>query len=343
MSETKGLSKPQITKIQDYLGKLHNIVNTVTVNPETKAGENYSSFKDLLTDVNSEIKQTGNSIWQASQGLNPAQATRYSKVLSVIKGQMKTAEYAHLDAISAGDEMKEGLGTYLKNIDQKYGEEINPLNSIKKIFGIDKEVGEKGFKEADQAVNSILSPSNTEKLNTAMQYLDNGGKESLGKAIISKIIDASATSTTTKGIKTLDNIKIGQLSNNMEKYRDQLTSVLGQDKMNQFDDWLTGAKKARLQNVNITDELNTSGTGFVAAVQSMLRLGTEMGIGSGLLTHNPITGLAVAGATMGVPAAAGNIAAKLAVGKKVLPDILKNKTLGQLGLNQILRGQNGSY
>ena len=299
MPDFKGLNPTQQNKIGDYLDKLNNVKNDFTINKETGAGENYTQFKNLLTDVNSEIRMVQSAIYQGSQGLNASQAGRYAQALGVIKGEMKNAEYAHLDAISAGNEMKKGLGTYLKNIDDKYGDEIGELNTVKKIFGIGTEIGEKGFKEIDNAVKSILEPGNKSKLNVVMNYLDDSGKQALGNAILSKIIDSSISKTVLEGKETVDNLKIGSFERALNNNRDQLATVLGQDKVNELDNWLVGAKKARMQNINLADEWNKSGTGFKNVILGLIGFGT-----GGLAAHHSIEGIlggmATAGTGMGI-------------------------------------------
>jgi hypothetical protein len=94
--------------------------------------------------------------------------------------------------------------------------------------------------------------------------------------------------------------------------RESFKKILGEDKVRQFDDLLTGMEKARLRSVNIADEWNPSGTGFKNALMSLVTLSAGAGTGMGIGFKSPITGFLTTLGTLAATAGTGKVIGKIA-------------------------------
>lgn len=307
MPETAYLPEAMKNKVGKFLADIKDVKNK-TISGEA-GGSNYEAYRNLQSSIIAEKAAAGEKIWQAGAGANAKQGRDYATVLNVITKKMKDNEYAHLRMIGGND-----LVDNLKIVDKLYGEEAGQLQAVKKIFGLGREAGEKGFVEENTALTNILNPKNTERLKVAVQYLDDEGKENLGKALMSKLIKSSTKSTVTEGERSINTIMVDSFRRNFMNNRENFKKILGEDKVRQFDDLLTGMEKARLKSVNIADEWNPSGTGFKNALMALIGVSAGAGTGMGYHSKNPIigylTGLSALAAATGAGKVIGKIATK---------------------------------
>jgi hypothetical protein len=292
MPEATTLDPEFKAKVGGYLAKVRDIDQAVTSKPvlgqlpsstveggyregmsKTVLGEtpaargtvntNYDAYRSLQTEILGEKERAWNLV--RAGGANKEQARKYANVLNVVSQKMKQNEYAHLRMIGGNDLVKN-----LKNLDAMYGEEVGTMSNVQKMLGLGKEAGEKGFKESEVALDALMNPKNLESTKLAMDYMSPDTKATFGKALLAKVIRPATKGAMTEGQYTANTIHLATLDNNFNKYRKGLETLLGPDKVSQFDDFLTAAKKAKLQTINLADATNPSGTGFKNAINNIL-------------------------------------------------------------------------
>jgi hypothetical protein len=289
---------PDKTKniVNNYVNRLYNIKSNITT--AGGIGSNYESYRYLQTDLNSSINQLRDKLYQGAQGISPSEAQRTISTLQQIKTTMKANEYLHLRMIGGND-----LVDNLKVLDRLYGEESAPLQVVKKMFGIGKDVGEKGYVSSDNALDAMLNPKNIDKLNIAMNYASDDTKQLIAQSAIGKVIRSSSKIDYIGGNPQISQVMVGKLGQNVEKYRDVLEAVLPKEKMDQLNTAVTGIRRGNVASVNLLDPENPSGTAAKSNIMQSLLEAIMIGGAAGFSMHHIIASL------VGIPVVGGQMLA----------------------------------
>jgi hypothetical protein len=142
----------------------------------------------------------------------------------------------------------------LRKVNSFYAE-TKPIRDFeKKAVGFNTVEGERGYANAQGALNSILDPKKSDELQVIMKLNPEELNESIRAGLLTKIFDKSKIENSTF-------ISLSKLQREVDKYGlKNLEAVIGKDRTDRIKDLMIGMQRARTDKLSFADPTNKSGT-----------------------------------------------------------------------------------
>jgi hypothetical protein len=266
LSGVKGVSDQAAEKLAQYIGQIKNIGSDITTNTATKAGENYSSWSVLRKNIGGEIGRIRSELSNPMSAVNKSQLGAELNSYNSIYSKMKTAERAHMEQIGGKE-----LAKTWDDVNEIFAEDKPITDTLKKLTGYGKDVGEKGAVSVDRAIKSLLNPDEFQRLDKAMSLMSDDTRNALRGVMLSKIVENASEKIVVNGSEIVSRISVPKLQNQYKAYgKEMLERVIGKDATKQYEDILTTASRANMKQIGLFDTSNPSQTGYGSVLAGLI-------------------------------------------------------------------------
>jgi hypothetical protein len=186
---------------------------------------------------------------------------------------------------------RDNLLETLKKVNSFYAD-TKPIRDFeKKAVGFNKAEGQKGYANAQSALNSILDPKKADELQVIMKLNPEELNETIRAGLMTKIFDKSKIENSTF-------VSLSKLQREVDKYgANNLEAVVGKERTDRLKDLMTGMQRARTDKLPFADPTNKSGT-IAAGIEKIFYGGSPIAAWAGFV--NPaVWATAAAAGTQG--------------------------------------------
>ena len=283
-----GLNEASTSYIQNALQRVRNL--------DRVGKDNYPVFRRLKTEIGGKANEFYNN-------MDSAEAKAAEHALNVVYDAMGDAERAHIAKIAG----PEGVAL-LDDLNSFYSQTIDAQKLASTLIGSGKDVGERGYKTAQEALDNMVKPQNIIIVEKLRPYLDKESMVALRAGLLTKIIEKGSDGET---------FTMAKMGRHLDQYlgdsqkKTALENILGTETVGRLSDVVAGAKRAGYTTAKMIDASNPSGSGAKMGEQAIL----ATLVGGGTVAHGIPGGV---GAVLGANYAA-NIAQRMLTRKGMHP------------------------